>query len=123
MAFGFSGVDTARSKMVEAALIDSTPVESRRCPLRLNGSREVNGRISEHTRQQILGSGADRDTFYQKLQDLLRRYGQSDLAILGDTNAIIGPLSSNEVHLSGPFGLDSCGSGRAERLLGLCSDR
>lgn len=55
MAFGFSGVGTARSNMDEAALIDSTPVASRLCPLRLNGSREVNGRTSEHTRQQILG--------------------------------------------------------------------
>ena len=130
-AAGQAGVGVALSTRAESALLDWIPVNSRLCAVRLEGSCRVNKRRSDKRCLFVISAYAPtdcspdavKDDFYHHLHNLLRKAPKTDIVILaGDLNARVGRLSSDEAHLGGHYGLDSCRSDNGDRFLSLCSD-
>ena len=64
-----------------------------------------------------------KDSFYQNLDELLRKAKKTDVIVLaGDFNARIGRLLPSEQNLGGPYGLEHDRTDNGERLLKLCCD-
>lgn len=78
---GFAGVGEALSERAMAVLLDWIPVESPPCAVKFRSSCKVNSRHSEGHNLPVISPyaptdyspGAVKDTFYQKLHELLQQ--------------------------------------------------
>ena len=129
-ASGLAGVGVALSNRAEAALLDWIPVNSRLCAIRIEGSCRVSSKRPDKRNLFIVSayaptdcsSAAIKDEFYYQLHDLLLKARRTDVVMLaGDMNAQVGLLSSDEVRLGGPHGLNKPRTDNGGRLLDICA--
>ncbi|KER28315.1 hypothetical protein T265_04844 [Opisthorchis viverrini] len=117
---GIYGVVVALSLEAENVLLDWIPVSSRLCAVRLSDPIKINVAYAPTGSS----SETEKDEFYQNLSRLLRSARRMDILILvGDMNAQVGRLISEEAQLDDPFGVDAERTDNGKRLLQLCADR
>ncbi|CAH8584475.1 unnamed protein product [Dicrocoelium dendriticum] len=127
---GQAGVGIALSPRAEAALVDWIPISSRMCAVRLAGSIKASKSRVTNRCLFIIAAYAPtncsddsvKNDFYRQLTQLLRHRRSTDTVVLvGDMNAQVGKLSTDELHLGGQHGVGSRDD-NGERLLHLCED-
>lgn len=77
---------------------------------------------SQHRRQQTPTHIRSRALSVEDCTTIYVQQGSVIVNLAGDKNVKVSQLSSNEAHLKGPFGFESCRSEKWEWLLAWCSD-